>query len=237
MVPGTVHALDALVTVDDLEDLADESAGLLGRILQWDRGNGVGRGWARASKGTERREPTGAHPVGHSEDDEVGVGVGARLLGVQRVATGVPSLPAAEAGAALPASTRRADPPPLPAASARLPPLPAARRPPALPPLPAAAPPPLQTAALPALLPAPRRTPVQAADGVPPLHRASQPPRLRPRAPRTLLSRGQLRHRGCFRVCAGRDWVHSQAWRQRGGSGHQTGDSRSQTCPIPLAGG
>lgn len=196
---------------------------------------GMGR-WAHAGKGSQCREPAGAHPVRHSEDDEVGIRVGARLLGVQRVATGVPSLPAAETGAALPASTRRADPPPLPAAAARLPPLPAARRPPALPPFPAAAPPPLQAAALPTLLPAPSRTPVQAADGVPPLHRTSQPPRLRPRAPRALLSRGHLRHRGRFGVCASGDWVHSQAWRQRGGSGHQTGVASSHTCPIPLTG-
>ena len=33
MVAGPVHALDALVPVDDLEDLTDEGAGLLGSIL------------------------------------------------------------------------------------------------------------------------------------------------------------------------------------------------------------
>lgn len=45
MVPGTVHTLDALITIDDLEDLADEGAGLLGRILQRTRGDGeVGTG-------------------------------------------------------------------------------------------------------------------------------------------------------------------------------------------------
>lgn len=40
MVPGTVHTLDALIAIDDLEDLADERAGLLGRILQRVRGDG-----------------------------------------------------------------------------------------------------------------------------------------------------------------------------------------------------
>lgn len=34
VVPGAVHALDALVPVDDLEDLADEGAGLLGGVLE-----------------------------------------------------------------------------------------------------------------------------------------------------------------------------------------------------------
>lgn len=33
VVASPVHALDALVPVDDLEDLADEGAGLLGSIL------------------------------------------------------------------------------------------------------------------------------------------------------------------------------------------------------------
>lgn len=180
----------------------------------WARAGGGGRmpeGWAHAGS---------AHPVGHGEDDEVGVGVGAGL-GVQGVAAGVPPLPAAETGAALPAASGCAGSAPFPAASTGLPPLPAPRGPPALPPLPAAAPPPLQAAALPALLPAPCRPPVQAADGVPPLHRAPQAPRFWPCTPRTFLSRGCLRHanRGRLGVRSGRDRVHSQAWGQRGGDG------------------
>lgn len=38
MVAGPVHALDTLVSIDDLEDLTDEGTGLLGRILA--RGGG-----------------------------------------------------------------------------------------------------------------------------------------------------------------------------------------------------
>lgn len=184
VVPGTVHALNALVPVDDLEDLADEGAGLLGGILQRDGGREGGNagGWVpsggRVPSGGHT--PGAAHPVGHGEDDEVGVGVGAGLLGIQGVAAGVPPLPAAEARATLPAAAGGAGPSPLPAAAAGLPSLPAARGPPALPPLPAASPPPLQAAALSAFLPAPRRSPVQAADGVPALHRTPQPSPLRP---------------------------------------------------------
>lgn len=37
MVASPVHTLDALVPIDDLEDLTDEGAGLLGSILEEDR--------------------------------------------------------------------------------------------------------------------------------------------------------------------------------------------------------
>lgn len=47
MVPGAVHALDALVAVDDLENLADERTGLLTSILQRKERKAVSAGeWA-----------------------------------------------------------------------------------------------------------------------------------------------------------------------------------------------
>lgn len=148
--------------------------------------------------------------------------------------TGPSPLPASAAGLPpLPAPATRL--PPLPAPAAGPPPLPAARGPPALPPLPAAAPPPLQAAALPGLLPAPRRPPVQAADGVPPLHRAPQPPPLRPRAPRPLLCGERLQHagRGHLGVRSGGDRVHSQAWGSEETVGIRTGGLRCPPCPAP----
>lgn len=148
---------------------------------------------SRQAGEAERKSPRcpQAHPVGHSQDNEVAVGVRAGVLRVERVGARVAPLPTAAstrlpplpAAARLARAAAAAAVPPFPAATERLPPLPAARRPRpralALQAAAAAAPGP----GLRAGAPAPRHPPVQTADGVAPL-RGAHPPLLRSHARR-----------------------------------------------------